>query len=114
VSVDVSLEDLPAAIDRRGELCYLVTVGERGPRVVSVSVEVTDAGDLRMEVGRHTIANAAERPAVTILWPPDAVDPTHTLLVDGSASAADADEGVLDVTPTKAILHRVRAGHGKT
>ena len=111
MSIDVALTDLAKAIGERGSLAYLVTVGEHGPRVVSVSVEVADDVTLVMAAGRHTLTNAAARPEVALLWPAGSTDPTHTLLVDGTA-APGREDGELAVTPTKAILHRVRAGKG--
>jgi hypothetical protein len=120
VSIEVALADLGAVVADRGELAYLVTVGDLGPRVVSVSVTHRPApafdGDeprvaLVMEVGRHTAANVAARPQVTLLWPPDEADPAHSLLVDGLAAVEGAE--VVVVTPAKAIRHRIRAGHGR-
>ena len=108
MSIEVPLADLAAAIGARGPLVYLVTVGERGPRVVSVSVEVTGAGELRVGAGRHTSANVAARPEVALMWPADADHPKHTLLVDGTAVAAADGAEELVITPTAAILHRVR------
>lgn len=105
------LHELPEVIHERGPLAYLVTVGDRGPRVVSVTVEVLDGGLLAMAAGRHTVANVAARPAVTLLWPADADHPVHTLLVDGGAAGAADGDGVV-VTPASAILHRIRRGHG--
>jgi hypothetical protein len=56
-------------------------------------------------LGRRTLANAAERPAVTLLWPP--VEPEgYSLIVDGTAEMSD--DGVL-VSPTRAVLHRAAA-----
>ena len=112
MSIDVALADLAAAIAERGGLAYLVTVGERSPRIMSVTVELADDGTLVMAVGRHTLANAAARPDVALLWPADATNPTHTLLVDATATDAAGDDGDLVVRPTSAILHRVRAGRG--
>ena len=48
---------------------------------------------------------------MALLWPADVASPNHTLLVDGIAVPGGA-EGELVVTPTSAILHRVRAGRG--
>ena len=135
MSIDVALDELAATVAERGDLAYLVTVGLRGPRVVSVSVVVeagagagveTGSGGVPLDglfvaVGRHTAANVAARPEVTLLWPADATHPKHTLLVDGTAAVVDpagddadgpSDGEVLRITPTGAILHRVRTGRG--
>ncbi len=103
------LGDLADMVAERGPLAYLVTVGEVGPRVVSVSARFEPDDTIRVEAGRHTVANVAARPAVTLFWPLDAEHPKHTLLVDGTAALV-GDE--LVVTPSSAMLHRVRTGRG--
>lgn len=101
-------------------MAYLVTVGDGlAPRVVSVSVDVgpvhgcepEPAPELSVDAGHHTAANVAVRPTVTVFWPVDEQDPKHALLVDGTATATQ-DGDRLVITPTSAILHRVRRGRG--
>lgn len=113
MSIPVALDQLAATIAKRGDLAYLVTVGEHGPRVVSVTVVVDGDGDgsLMVGAGRHTAANVAVRPQVTLLWPAGGTDPKHSLLVDGTASVSDDGEHLL-IVATGAILHRVRTGRG--
>jgi len=106
----VDLAELAERIAAREATAYLVTLGAERPHVVSVSPTVA-GGTIVVGAGRKTAANATERPAVTLLWPVDAADPRHSLLVDGTA-VASADGETLTVTPTGAILHRVRAGSG--
>ncbi|MGI8755810.1 MAG: hypothetical protein ACR2MB_08105 [Acidimicrobiales bacterium] len=121
MSIPVTLGELAATIAERGSLAYLVTLGETGPRVVSVSVEVqigptahgVGGPVLWVGAGRHTAANVAARPQVTLFWPVDADHPKHTLLVDGMASSAD-DEDRISIVPSSAMLHRVRADRGAT
>lgn len=121
MSIPVTLAELAATIAERGSLAYLVTVGEAGPRVVSVSVEVgpgaptddTDGPALEVGAGRHSAANVAARPQVTLFWPVDADHPKHTLLVDGIASRAD-DGDHLTIVASSAMLHRVRADNRTT
>jgi hypothetical protein len=107
MSIPVALEDLAATVATRTAQPYLVTVRDRRPHVVSVAPTPVD-GTLVVGAGRRTSANVVENPEVTLLWPADAGDPKHSLLVDGTA-AASADGEALVVTPTSAILHRVRA-----
>ena len=109
MSIDVPLEELAGVVADRGPMAYLVTVGEAGPRVVSVSARVHTDGTVRVGAGRHTSANVAVRPAVTLFWPVDAEHPKHTLLVDGTAAVA-GDEIVIEAT--SAMHHRVRTGRG--
>lgn len=113
MSIAVELADLPGRIASRTAQAYLVSIRAERPHVVSVAPEPQDDGTLVVGAGRRTARNVAERPEVALLWPTDAVDPRHSLLVDGTAApAADAD--TLVITPTSAILHRVRAADDST
>ena len=103
MSIPVAIEDLAEALGGYG-WAYLLTVrDDKRPHVVAVSPSW--AGDeLHMEVGRGTQANAAERPAVSLCYPP--LDPDgYSLIVDGLATV-DADAGVLRFCPTGAVRHR--------
>ncbi|HWC09887.1 MAG TPA: pyridoxamine 5'-phosphate oxidase family protein [Acidimicrobiales bacterium] len=101
---------LAERLEQYGPIAHLVTVGVEGvPHVVSVRVERRN-GDLVMAAGRHTTANAAERPAVTLLWaaPPGR---HYSLIVDGTArSTPEPALSTLAVTPTRAVLHRTADG----
>jgi hypothetical protein len=106
MSIPVPLDELAQTMQRY-PLSYLITVSD-GDRVHAVAASAAVQGD-RLTVGplgRRTLANAAERPAVTLLWPP--VEPEgYSLIVDGTAEMSDG--GVL-VSPTRAVLHRAAAG----
>ena len=90
---------------------YLVTVDD-DYRVHTVTVEP----ELRNRIiavgliGGRTRRNVEKRSAVTLLWPPS--DPGgYSLIVDGRAdvlgvSDATDDAVVLQVAPTRALLHR--------
>jgi hypothetical protein len=110
VSIPVELPDLAAAIAGRTAQAYLVSIRDERPHVVSVTPTVRDDGTLVVGAGRRTSLNIAERPEVTLLWPTDDADPKHSLLVDGTATARPGadDDDTLTITPTSAILHRVR------
>ena len=108
MSIRVDLTDVADAVAERGPGAYLVTVGDHGPRVVSVAVAVRADGTLEVGAGRHTSANVAQRPAVTLLWPNDDVDPHHSLLIDGTASRPSPEAEVLVIIPTSAMRHRRR------
>lgn len=104
MSVPVGLDQLRAEIARFGPAPYLITVTADGhPHAVSVRVE-WDGDDLVVPAGRGTLANAARRPAVTLLWPP-MDDEGFSLIADGTATA-DSEHEVVAVRPTKAVLHR--------
>ena len=105
MSIPVPLDDLARTLQRY-PLVYLLTVsdGERVHAVAASAVVETDR--LRVgPLGRHTRANAAERPAVTLLWPPVEAD-GYSLIVDGEAEISD--DGLL-VSPSRAVLHRAAA-----
>src|SRR2546421_7570988 len=111
MSVPVELERVREEAERFGTAPYLVTVNaDSRPHVVSVAIEWS--GDqLRVAAGKRTIANAADRPELCLLWPPS--EPGgYSLIVDVTADAAPEGEadGSLGLRLTKAVLHRPAAG----
>lgn len=102
MSIEVKLSELLEAVARH-RFAYLTTVtGDARVHVVAVTPTVTDAGLEVDGVGRRTGANLAERPGVTLVWPP-VEDGGYSLIVDGEAELTG--EGAL-VVPTRAVLHR--------
>lgn len=113
MSVPVALAELRAALAERPSSAYLLTVSDDGrPHAVHVGL-AWDGDRLAAEVGRRTAANAAARPdAVSLVFPLRTPD-DYSLIVDGTASPAEASAGdaprrVL-IAPTKAVLHRAAA-----
>lgn len=105
MSVPVELADLREETTRFGPTPYLLTVGADGrPHAVSVQVGWQD-DVLVARAGRRSVANASERPEVTLLWSPVEAG-GYSLILDGSATAA---EGRVSVRPGRAILHRSAA-----
>ena len=81
---------------------YLVTVSDEGrAHVLSVFADAYADGLVVDGVGRHTQANAAAHPDVTLVFPREAGG--YTLLVDGRAAV---DDTTVTIVPAKAILHR--------
>jgi hypothetical protein len=106
MSVKVELGELGATL-ADFDVAYLVTVSDEArSHVLSVWPELVDGGIVVDGVGRHTQANAAARPDVTLVFPPRRAG-GYTLLVDGTASVDGSD---VTVVPVKAILHRPAAG----
>lgn len=101
MSIPVALADLAATVADR-PWGYLVTVGpDLRAHLLAVPTDLRD-GVFHADGGRATRANVAERPEVTLVFPP--VEPGgYTLIVDGSA-VVRADE--VAVVPSKGILHR--------
>jgi hypothetical protein len=113
MSVAVDLEGLSERIAEFGTAAFLVTTGDDGPHVVSVTV-AQDGGRLVAPAGRRTRANLAARPALTLLWPA-APGGSYSLLVDGTAAAPDAGDAgeVVSIIPTSGVLHRVADATGE-
>jgi hypothetical protein len=106
MSVKVELGELASKLAGY-DVAYLVTVSDDArAHVLSVWPDATDAGIVVDGVGRHTQANAAAHPDVTLVFPPNEQG-GYTLLVDGTASV---DDTTVTIAPTKAILHRPAAG----
>lgn len=110
MSVPVDLAAVRDRVAEFGDHAYLVTVNDdETPHVTSVNVRV-EGDALVVGTGRRTRANLADRPEVSLLWPP-ATDPAYSLIVDVTARLADGvDEAVL--APRAAILHRVAGAAG--
>lgn len=104
MSIDVSIDELPAKIAERGADAYLVTVRGDRPHVVAVTVKI-DGTKLLVGSGRRTAMNIIDHPLVTLLWPTTDANPNHSLLVDGSAHVSEVGEWLV-IEPTSAILHR--------
>ena len=105
MSVGVELDRLHEEVARFGATPYLLTVSDDGrPHATSVSVSWAD-GTLVAGVGRRSAANCADRPDVSLLWPP-VEEGGFSLIVDGAASV---DGEQVTVSPARAVLHRQRA-----
>ena len=107
MSVEVPVDRLESELERWG-FCYLLTVSDDlRPHLLALRPAVVESGGvsrLRFDVGGGRAGrNAAARPEVTLVLPPVDGSGGMSLVVDGVATAGD---GVVDVTPTSAILHR--------
>jgi hypothetical protein len=104
VSIPVDLAALSEQIARFGPSALLVTTSpDIRPHISSVLVTI-EGESLVMGAGRGTRANAAERRAVTIVWPAESGG-DFCLIVDAEAAESPAER--LVVRPTSAVLHRV-------
>lgn len=109
MSVPVGLDRLRDEVTRFGSFAYLLTVtGDERPHAVAVTASWSDDDALTVAAGRTTLANARDRSAVSLLWPP-VDDEGFSLIVDGRAEVDEATSSVA-VRATKAVLHRARAG----
>ena len=102
MSVPVDLDRVAEEM-RKYSFAYLMTSTADGrPHAVAVS-PVIDGNRLVVNgAGNTTRANARERPAVALVWPPAGIE-EYSLIVDGDAQV---DGETVTVTSTRAVLHR--------
>lgn len=138
MSVPVPLDELAAALTRRSNAAYLLTVGAGRTHCVAARVEWLD-GELVVPAGATSIRNAAACGSVVLLSPPaggllarerpsagGAGDAATEATLDDYSLIVDADvTGVLDagatgtgaggsvrVRPTHAVFHRPVVANG--
>src|SRR5215813_347516 len=107
MSTPVALGQLESETRRFAFAPYLLTVSDDArPHAVAVAAAWEGAA-LAMEVGKRSASNAAARPQVSLLWPPN--EPGgYSLIVDGTAALVRGGAQIA-VTPTRAVLHRPAA-----
>ncbi len=114
MSIEVDLTKLAEAMADY-TYAYLLTAGDTGaPHAVAVTPRLTADGLVVEGLGRRSAANAVERAAVAMVWPPSAPG-GYSLIVDGTASVATAGgEGrsTVVVSPRRAVLHRPAPSRG--
>jgi hypothetical protein len=104
VSIPVDIHALRAELAKFGSGPLLITTAPEGPPHVTSVIVALEGDELVMGAGRKTLRNAAQRPAVALVWAPqDGGD--YCLIVDGLAR--EGSEGTLVLQPTSAVLHRV-------
>jgi hypothetical protein len=104
VSIEVGVEQLFEQLGEWGP-GYLLTGNEQAgrPHLLALRPSIVD-GALRFDAGGgRACRNAAERPDVTVLFPPHAGSDGFSLVVDGEASVSG---DIVDVRPTRALLRR--------
>jgi hypothetical protein len=106
VSIPVDLAALHDQIARCGPSALLVTTCADGPPHVSSVIVAFAADDLAIGAGKTTLANAAEHPAVALVWT-DGLDEGYCMIVDAIARPTASGSEVLVVEPKSAVLHRL-------
>ena len=90
MSVKVELDRLLEVAEGFGTVPMLLTTDDDGrPRASAVSI-VWDGEDLRIRAGHRSVANAAVRPLVSLLWPAPPGE-RFALLVDGEVTGTEPD-----------------------
>lgn len=102
MSIPVDVSQLAAELVRFGPSAYVLTVRDDAtPHVAHVTFTLVD-GCLRCPASRTAARNVADRPTMSVLWPPH--EPGgYSMIVDGEC-AVDGEE--LVITPTSGVLHR--------
>lgn len=113
MSIEVELARLLEVAAGFGTVPMLLTADENGrPRASAVSL-TWDGAVATVRAGHRSVANAAARPLVSLLYPAPPED-RFALLVDGEVETAEPDgdqpksRGQVIVRATSAILHAVR------
>jgi hypothetical protein len=115
MSVKVELEKLLEVAGGFGTVPMLLTTDEDGrPRASAVSVR-WDGATARVRAGRKSVANAAFRPLVSLLWPAPPGE-RFALLVDGAVTGTEPDAdpkagGFVTIEAASGILHVVDRLH---
>jgi hypothetical protein len=118
MSVGVELEKLLAVAAGFRTVPLLLTTDDDGrPRASAVAVTWEDEV-ATIRAGHRSVANAARRPLVSLLWPAPP-DQRFALFVDGAVEDTAADEaepgrkagGSITMRATKAVLHVVDRPH---
>ena len=105
MSIPVEVDQIAAEMDRYGASAFVVTVRDDGtPHIAHVTFGAAD-GVLTCPASRTAALNVAERPSMSVLWPPFE-DSGYSMIVDGEASV---DGEVMSIAPTNGVLHRPAA-----
>lgn len=106
MSMRIALDDLTDALGDR-PFGYLLTIGDDGrPRAIALAATPqSDPVALLFVLGSSgTLESAAQRPQVSVVFPPTAGDP-YSIIVDGEA-VVDRDAGTVTVRVAGAVRHR--------
>ena len=103
MSIPVELPTL-ANVMKRYRFAYLMTTSANGgaPHAVAVSPVLAGSELVVNDLGRRSRANAVERPAVALVWPPQ-IESDYSLIVDGQAAVIGDS---MRIAPVRAVLHR--------
>ncbi len=142
MSLPVPLEELAAALERRSNLAYLLTVGDDGITHCVATSLAWDDEEIVAAAGRSSVRNATSRRQAVILSPPPRglaahhpgegssegarssegggaqVEDGYSLIVDVTVTGTRGEDGTgggaVTLRPTHAVLHRPASpGTGK-
>ncbi|WP_419841338.1 pyridoxamine 5'-phosphate oxidase family protein [Candidatus Poriferisodalis sp.] len=106
MSIPVAPADIAGQLEHFGTAAYIVTVRDDAtPHIGHVTLRL-EGEVLRCPASRSAVANVAQRPSVSVLWPPH--EPGgYSMIVDAAAQTVDGTGGAeLELRPTSGVLHR--------
>lgn len=106
MSIPVAPGDIGEQMERFGAAAYVLTVRDDAtPHVAHLAMRL-DGDVLRCGASRSAAANVAQRPNISVLWPP--YEPGgYSMIVDAVACTVDGADGPeLELRPTSGVLHR--------
>ncbi len=106
MSIPVAPADIGHQMESFGAEAYVVTVRYDATPHVAHLVMRLDGEVLRCATSRSAAANVADRPNISVLWPPH--EPGgYSMIVDAVARKIDAEDGEeLELRPVSGVLHR--------
>ncbi len=106
MSIPVEPADIGKQMEQFGTAAYVLTVRDDAtPHIAHLDMRL-DGSVLRCGASRSAAANVAQRPTISLLWPP--FEPGgYSMIVDAEARTVDSADGLeLELRPSSGVLHR--------
>lgn len=106
MSIPVAPGDIGKQMEQFGNAAYVLTVRDDAtPHIAHLAMRL-DGDVLRCGASRSAAANVAQRPTISLLWPP--FEPGgYSMIVDAEARTVDVADGLeLELRPMSGVLHR--------
>ena len=106
MSIPVEPAGIGDQMEQFGTTAYVLTVRDDAtPHIAHLDMRL-DGDVLRCGASRSAASNVAQRPNISVLWPPH--EPGgYSMIVDAAARTVDGAEGLeLELRPTSGVLHR--------
>ncbi|WP_420443873.1 pyridoxamine 5'-phosphate oxidase family protein [Candidatus Poriferisodalis sp.] len=106
MSIPVEPADVGNQMEHFGAAAYVLTVRDDAtPHIAHLAMRL-DGEVLRCGASRSAAANVAQRPSISVLWPPYELG-GYSMIVDASARTVETTDGLeLELRPTSGVLHR--------
>ena len=106
MSIPVEPAEIGDQMEQFGMTAYVLTVRDDAtPHIAHLDMRL-DGDVLRCGASRSAASNVAQRPNISVLWPPH--EPGgYSMIVDAAARTVDGAGGLeLELRPTSGVLHR--------